>query len=109
MTQTDLLTVTAVRTCRPFRRNGRSVVPLPDGSVRVDLYGAPLLTVNAQRTTIDLDGDALPTRKSSRTSNAILRAFSQCRVLTRDKQWFIETADRELIPFSGKLASIPIN
>ena len=107
MTQTDLLTLTAVRTSTPFRRNGRTVVPLQDGSVRVDLFGAPLLTVNAQRTAIDLDGSALPTRKSSRTSNVILSAFTTCRVLTREGRWFIQTPDKELIPFTGMTGSVP--
>lgn len=108
MTQTDFLTATAVVSGRPARRNGREVRRSENGRMDVLLHGAPLLSVIPEAATIEIDGGALPTRKSTRAANAVLASFTPCRVLTRNSRWYIRTGDGELLDYTGRIAEVNI-
>jgi hypothetical protein len=108
MTQSDSLTAAAVRTGTPLRINDREVT-IRDGTVQVSLHGKPCLTLDNPSRTIEIDGDTLPTRKSCRVVNAILGTLSPCRVLTRNKKWYLETEEGKRLPFTNRLVTVPVN
>ena len=108
MTQSDTLTAAAVRTGTPLRINDREV-SIRDGTVQVSLHGRPCLTLDTPSRTIEIDGETPPTRKSCRVVNAVLGTFSPCRVLTRSKRWYLETAEGKRLPFTNRLVSVPVN
>lgn len=106
MNQSDFIIATAARSGRPAKRNGREVRRGPDGSVDVLLHGAPLLSVRPGGDTIEIDGDALPSRKSTRAANAVLSTCTDCRVKTQRGRWLLKTGDGRMLDYTGRIAVV---
>lgn len=106
MNTTDSITRTAVLEKTLLRINNREVIPLPNGNIQVFLHGKPILTIRGADDTVDINGTAMMTKKSSRLINSILSLFTDYKVTTRNGNWFLISPTRVFTPFSGKTITV---
>ena len=109
MTKSDFLTATAVFNKHPATYNNREVRCTVEGRVDVLLHKKLLLSWYPETKTAEIDGKALPTRKSSRLANAIISQFSPCRVYSKDKRWFLKTGSGEKLEYTNGTAEVTLN
>ncbi|MBR1637413.1 MAG: hypothetical protein IJ687_06155 [Bacteroidales bacterium] len=107
MTRSDILTAAAARTMNPIKINDREVVMYGPKKASITLHGKEIIVIDNGR--LSVDGTTPPTRKSTRTINAVLAQFGPYRVGTKNKDWFLKTPEGGKLCFTGKLANITIN
>ena len=87
------ITAKAVASSGSLSAPDRNVTTGPSGST-VELHGQTILTINPDRVVV-LNGNARPTRKTTRLLNTILEELGQPeRVKTSSGRWFIDDNKR---------------
>ena len=107
MTKSDELMLAAVRMRTGLSVNGRVVSAVGD-RVTISLYDVPTICVRFDEGDIRLSTSVPVTRKSAKVINAVLQAFTDCRMKSMNGVWLLENRKGEIIPLRECFLTIPI-
>ena len=107
MTRSDELMLAAVRMRTELSVNGRTVSVEGD-RVTVSLHDVPAVCVRFDEGDVRLCSSILVSRKSAKVLNAILEAYTDCKVRSLNGIWLLERRKGEVIPMGKNFVTIPM-
>lgn len=99
MNRSDIMTVTACVSGGNLRLRDRNVVT-EENVTTVNLFNKPCLRHDHSTGKTTVYGTTLPTRKSCRVINAILRTLGKPTVATKKGEWLCVTAEGTVLRFT---------
>ena len=107
MTKSDELMLSAVNMRTELSVNGRTVSVEGD-KVTVSLYEDPIVCILFDEKLVRLCSNIPVTRKSAKVINALLDAYTDCRIRSLGGVWLLERRKGETIPIGRNFVTIPM-